>query len=426
MGRQPLVPVALGTWVQAMPALLAVAPGTEVALTGLGSSDGSTLAALRSPTLAPAARLRAVTAMARHMASRAPRIGDALFDHAVRAAIEVDTDLLLARLAVRTHHGDWRGALAVVRDDFVRHEAGPPPPAAYADALRAAADAGEVGALEEIWDALRASGTGEPTAAAHHQRVRGYARAHRLRRAFEALEALVAAGHTPVGEHLRLLRFRCFEHGRPDLADRVAAVAPGAATPVPRRPVSPMLTHVPPVPGTPAAAFPAARPLRRRPRTAGAGGDDDEDDEEEEEDKDDGVDVAGATFRDPTESLRVAADREDRDADDPRVEKGPKRDRRVGRGTPAANEVVALGGSSNDRRTPGWRSRRAQAEAAADRRLGLALPDQDDDNDDDAEEDQQAQGGAPRGRSGANASAPRRQGTRRARLATRTPRRRAR
>ena len=221
------------------------------------------------------------------------------------------------------------------------------------------------------------------------------------------LERMVRDGHQPVGEHLRLLRFRCFENGRDDLVERLERLAPQARTGVPPKPVSPLLTHVPPVPGTPSAMFPRARRIRRDDELSDDDGDDDDEEldalddgvaptdgraglsgrparrrpadllrDEAEDDDDEEDDEAASAFHDSAGTLQMFLDKEERRATDLRADKGPKMDRpfaRKPKSAEVAGEVVDLGGKAD--RAPGWRSRRGQAEAAAARFERHTLPD---------------------------------------------------
>jgi len=208
-----------------------------------------------------------------------------------------------------------------------------------------------------------------------------------------------------VGEHLRLLRFRCFENGREDLVERLERLAPQARTGVPPKPVSPLLTHVPPVPGTPSAMFPRARRILRDDELS----DDDADETEletlddnlatadsraalsgrparrspagllgDEDDEDDDADetIAASAFHDSAGTLQMLLDKDERRATDLRTDKGPKRDRpfaRKSKRVEVAGEIMDLGGKAD--RAPGWHSRRGQAEAAAARFERHTLPD---------------------------------------------------
>jgi len=179
---QSLLPASLGAWTSTMPLLLA-APSTEDEdgtdggrrrVHAMAAAPVPTLDALRAPTLTPRERLAAVRQLARRLAARAPRIARAVYEEGIRAGVDVDAGYLMAMLAVYSHHKDARGALDLLDSGFRAHDV-PVSPAAYAEALRAASDAGALKALTAVMERAHADGV-RLTSAGYHHAVRGFAR----------------------------------------------------------------------------------------------------------------------------------------------------------------------------------------------------------------------------------------------------------
>ena len=164
-----------------MPLLLA-APSTEDeddygggrGVKAMAAASVPPLDALRAPTLARRERLVAVRQLARQLAARTPRIARAVYDEGARAGVDVDAGYLMAMLAVYSHHKDARGALDLLDSGFRAHDV-PVSPAAYAETIRAASDAGALKALIAVMERVQADGV-RLTSAGYHHAVRGFAR----------------------------------------------------------------------------------------------------------------------------------------------------------------------------------------------------------------------------------------------------------